>query len=127
MNKIAFVTGGSGFIAKYLIQRLLLEKFTIRVLVRPTSKIDHLVNHDVEIIEGDITIPESYSTSLEGINYIFNLAGVVTDWAPKKDYHDVHVTGVQNLLELAIKNNVRRLIHISTIDVMKKNDDQNGH
>ena len=50
----AFVTGGTGFIGANLIRLLLQQGYTVRALVRPTSRLDNLQGLEVEVVKGDL-------------------------------------------------------------------------
>lgn len=123
MKKVAFITGGSGFIGRYLVEKLLIEGYQLRLLIRNTSKVSHLKKSNVDLVTGDLTIPESYRSALNGVDVVINLAGVVTDWAELSRYHSVHVEGLQALLEASTAHQVKRFVHVSTIDVIEKRTD----
>ena len=118
MDKIAFVTGGTGFLGGYLVKKLIQRGFKVKVLVRDPAKF--LIKDSCEIIIGDIRNPELYVDKISDCNYVFHLAGVVTDWAPKKDYFQINVEGTRKLLEIFKNKKLERFLYISTIDVLDK-------
>lgn len=121
-GRVAFVTGANGFIGSNLVKRLVKEGYFVKALVRAPNRADTLKDlPNVELIIGDITNELTYNYALKGTDIVYNTAGVVTDWAPKKQYYDVHVLGLRKLLDAAVANKVRRFIHISTVAVLEKN------
>ena len=111
-----FVTGGTGFLGQSLIPLLIRKGDRVKVLVRSVSQ-SKINNPLIEKIVGDIRDRKTFENALSGVDKIYHLAGVVTDWAPKSLYENVHVQGTKNILEVAIANKVKKFIHISTVDV----------
>lgn len=113
-----FVTGATGFVGQYLIQSLAKQGEEIKVLVREGS--DHKLsrNKNMSVIYGDVRNSESFSNELEGVETIYHLAGVVTDWAPRSQYYEVHEKGTRNVVEAAINCGVKRIVYLSTVDVL---------
>ncbi|GAH69210.1 unnamed protein product, partial [marine sediment metagenome] len=64
----ALVTGGSGFTGGHLVKKLLDRNINVRVLARPTSKIDNLKKLGAEIIIGDITDKDSVFKAVKGMD-----------------------------------------------------------
>ena len=112
-----FVTGGTGFLGQSLISQLIRKGDRIKILVRPASQ-SKINNPLIEKIIGDIRDKKTFESALSGVDKIYHLAGVVTDWAPRSLYESVHIQGTKNILEAAIANKVKKLIHISTVDVL---------
>lgn len=115
-----FVTGGTGFVGKHLIKRLINEGHYVKILVRKNSDISGLDSKRIKLIIGDIVDLSSFVSEINGIDIIYHLAGVVTDWAPAKLFKLVHIQGTKNILEAAIKAKVKLFIHMSTLDVLQK-------
>lgn len=57
MSKIALITGGTGFLGKHLITKLIEMKYKIRVVARNETNLLMLKSEykDIEIIPGDIS------------------------------------------------------------------------
>ncbi len=53
------VTGASGFIGGHLVEKLVRDGHEVRALVRRTSNVSLLRNLGVELVYGDITVPET--------------------------------------------------------------------
>lgn len=115
-----FVTGATGFIGKNLIPELLQNNYSVTALVRTRSDFSFLKQLGIKVVIGDILEPSFYSSALSGATYAINLAGVVTDWAPVDRYAKVHISGLEFFLDECNKARVKKVIHISTIDVLDK-------
>ncbi len=112
------VTGGSGFLGSHLVDRLSALGENVRVLVRPTSNIEHLKKvKNVELMFGDLGDVRSLEKATAGIEYIFHCAALASDWGSWNDFYHVNVKCLHNLLNVLVNGNIKRLIHISTTDV----------
>ena len=87
------ITGGSGFIGKYLIKELLNHNFKISVLTRqgnPSIK-------DVEIIKGDITNFNTCFNAVKNVDAVFHNAAYATDYGNKKLIYNTNVNSTKNI------------------------------
>jgi len=123
MKKI-FITGGCGFIASHLIERLIAEGYDIRIydnLHRNAVQFTKVLDHPkVEFIKGDITIPQDLEAAMKGCDMVIHMAAI----AGVSSYHkfpaktvQVNLIGTFYVLEAMRKNNINRLIDMSTSEV----------
>lgn len=111
------VTGGTGFVGRHLIKRLLSEGHAVRCLVRQSStKIDRLREFDVEIVNGDITDADAITRAAEGCNAFYSLVGLLYE-PGGYSFRAVHSEGIKNVVRACKEKNIRRLIHISALGV----------
>lgn len=111
---IAFVTGGTGFIGSHLVEALINsdEYSEVRCLVRKNEKWLSGLNYSK--IAGDLNDLKALSKGLEGADVLFHIAGVVK--APKmKTFTQANVDATENLVRLAIRNNVKNLVILSSL------------
>ncbi len=110
------VTGATGFLGNWLVQRLLKENCQVRVLHRKNSKLAEQLPKDVEKFTGDILDTESLKLACKGQEAVFHLAGLI---AYKKSEYDrlfqVNVTGTENVLKAARDADVSRVLHLSSV------------
>ncbi len=71
----ALVTGGTGMVGNCIAQSLLARKHTVRALVRSLDKGKRLLPAGCELIEGDVTKPETLVAAVEGVDWVFHAAG----------------------------------------------------
>ena len=110
---IVSVTGASGHIGSNLIPQLLDKGYTVRALLRENG--EHLPK-SIEIFEGNILAPETLEPFIDGADYVVHLAAKISiDTRPTKDIYDINVTGTENVINLSLKHNIKRLVHFSTI------------
>jgi len=122
------VTGGAGFIGSHVVDRLVRDGHTVRVLDDLSSgQLRNLddVRTKIEFVHGDIRTRELIATAMRGIEFVIHLAA----WrsVPKSmndpwGYTDVNVLGTVNLLEAAAKQKVKRFVCISSSSVYGETD-----
>ena len=92
----AFITGSNGFLGTWLTQRLVGRGDFVRCLVRKNSDTWGLKGLDVEVVEGDVTAPQTLAPLMHGIDVVFHLAGVRR--ASERDaFFEVNSEGTRNV------------------------------
>lgn len=115
MTTRAFVTGGTGFVGANVVRSLLAAGYDVRVLVRPTSRLDNLNSLDVEIVRGDLNNPELY-TQMQHCQVLFHVAAHYSLWQADRDLLYRHnVMGTRNVLDAAHKAGIQRVIYTSSV------------
>lgn len=109
------VTGGTGFLGKRLVERLVSEGYPVRVLARKLSNIEPLKKLGVEIFFGDVADKESLYPVFKDIDVVIHAAAGTS--GSKKDSETGTIQGTRNVLELCENNNVNKLIYISSCSV----------
>ena len=117
---VALVTGGAGFIGSHLVEALLAEDISVRVVDNySTGRPENLthVSGKVEIIEADIAKSGSWQKSIQGADWVFHL-GALADIVPSiqrpEDYFLANVNGTFNVLEAARNAGVKRFIYAAS-------------
>lgn len=75
MGKRVFVTGGTGFIGRALIEALRARGDEVIALTRDASRARRRLGADVELIEGDPELGGEWQARLGGVDAVVNLAG----------------------------------------------------
>ncbi|MFW5701297.1 MAG: NAD-dependent epimerase/dehydratase family protein [Cyclobacteriaceae bacterium] len=119
------VTGGAGFVGSHVVEELLKNE-PVKVII-----IDNMIrgsyrnmesfikNPRVEFIEGDIRNLELMEKIISPSDYCFHLAALrITRCAGNPvEAHDVMVNAMFNLVELARKYNIKKIIYSSSASV----------
>ncbi len=114
------VTGGAGFIGSHTVDLMLEQGMRVRVLDNFSngSKNNLPDGHpDLEIIEGDITVPADVKEAMEGVNQCVHLAAQVSVVSSVEDASfsaQQNILGFVNIIEAIRKNNVSRLVYASS-------------
>jgi nucleoside-diphosphate-sugar epimerase len=122
-ERIAYVTGGTGFVGSHLVERLVREKYRVRALVRVTSDCSLLDAPGVELVRGDITDPpERLRVGMDGVTHVFHCAATIDEWAPLDRMVRVNVGGLRNVLEAVRDSKLDRFVHMSSAVVYGARD-----
>jgi UDP-N-acetylglucosamine 4,6-dehydratase/5-epimerase len=122
-NKKLLITGGTGSFGNAVLKRFLhTNHFSeIRVFSRDEKKQDDmrriLLNDKVKFYIGDVRDYRSIENAVAGVDYIFHAAALKQ--VPSCEFFPIeavktNVLGTENLLEAAIKNNVKKVVVLST-------------
>ena len=116
-NKIAFVTGGSGFVGRNLIPFLIEKGYTVRALARSENSAKKVLNLGAIPVMGDLENVEAISQGLQGCDSIFHLAASVDFFASIESLRQLHVVATQDLLKLAAAQGIRNFVYLSAASV----------
>ena len=116
------VTGGAGFIGSHLTSYLLSlgnEVVVLDNLLRG-NKIEKEVFNEITFIEGDVRDFDTVLEASKNCDYIYHLAAVLgVDIVADNPVEtmDTEVVGTRNVIQSALKNNVKKVIYASTSGV----------
>lgn len=105
------VTGGSGFVGKYVVSWLLERGLFIRTLVRSLQRVPFSFHANLELVQGDLKDEASLARAIEGAVAVAHLAADKYD--PRNAY-DVNVQGAVRLAAACEQVSVQRFINVST-------------
>lgn len=111
------VTGANGFVGSAVMRYLARLQISAIGLVRENSNLDNLQGVEGTLVRGDITDFASLLRAMEGVDAVVHTAAHVTDWDKRENFESINVIGTRNVLEAARQLGVRRLVHVSTVDV----------
>lgn len=111
-TKPVLVTGATGYVAGWLVKRLLEEGMTVHAAVRNPDKIEkhaHLdaiaaqTNGRIKYFASDLLKENSYAEAMEGCELVYHTASpfVMDVKDPQRDLIDPAVKGTQNVLDTA--------------------------
>lgn len=118
------VTGGTGFIGKYLVNSLLEKNYTVTIFDNFSNStkdsLKSLVSKGVKLIDGDITRPSEISNAMINQKIVIHLAAKISVSESIKnpsETFEVNVEGTKNILKACQKNNIKKLIVASSAAV----------
>ena len=116
----AIVTGGAGFIGSHLVDALLAENISVRVIDNySTGRPENLahVAGQVELVEADFAKSGSWQKLFQDTDWVFHL-GALADIVPSiqrpADYFQANVDGTFNVLEAAKNAGVKRFVYAAS-------------
>jgi len=112
------VTGATGFTGQALCKRLVDNGDTVTAFVRPTSRIDALVDWGVDCRAVELTDPVNVQNHFNGFDKVFHIAAAYrSEHSDKSEFWRVNVEGTRSMLDAAVDSGVGRFIHCSTVGV----------
>lgn len=125
------VTGATGHLGANLVRRLLADRESVRVLLRPGRDNGALAGLDVERVPGDLRDAESISCAVRGCTGIYHCAALVStiegSAAHQREVYDTNVRGTRNVLESAIRHGVRKVVVSGSLSATGYDPDQSSH
>ncbi|MCI0573521.1 MAG: NAD-dependent epimerase/dehydratase family protein [Myxococcaceae bacterium] len=107
------VTGGTGFLGKTLVPRLVAAGHHVRVISRSTPDGDALAG--AELVRGALEDRDSVRRALQGVEAVYHLAGRVSfDAKDARRLYELHVDSTRELLRDCREAGIRRFILAST-------------
>ena len=110
------VTGGTGFLGRHLVERLLAAGRSVTILGRTPAP--DLEKRGVRFIRASLDDATAVAAACTGIDTIFHVAAKVGVWGPYQEFFKTNVLGTRALLDGARTHGVRRFIHTSTPSVV---------
>jgi len=121
-NKVVLITGGTGSFGHAMTQELVMKNVQeIRIFSRDEKKQDDMRklfnNKKIRFYVGDIRDYSSIENAVQEVDYIFHAAALKQ--VPSCEFYPMeavktNILGVDNLLNAAIKVNVKKIICLST-------------
>lgn len=110
------VTGANGFLGSHVCRQLLDAGHAVRAFVRPTSTTTALAGLAVDQVTGDVTDRASLERAVEGVDSVIHAAADVSDWGRDVSTQmRVNVDGTRHVAQACLAQDVRRLVHVSSV------------
>ncbi|MEZ6068500.1 MAG: NAD-dependent epimerase/dehydratase family protein [Planctomycetaceae bacterium] len=112
----ALVTGGGGFLGRYIVEQLRARGEQVRVFAR--GAYPDLAELGVEVVRGDLTDAAAVSRACAGVDTVFHTAALPGVWGKWETYHQTNTVGTDHVLAGCVASGVRRLIYTSSPSVI---------
>ena len=120
----ALVTGGGGFLGRYIVEQLLARGDTVSILAR--GHYPGLAVRGVTCHQGELTDPGLAVAACDGVDAVFHVAAKADFWGHPDDFRRVNVTGTEVLLTASQAQGVGKFIYTSTPSVVFGGEDLCG-
>lgn len=121
VGRTCLVTGGSGYLGRALVRRLLEAGCTVRTLDVQTQGPDPRATHHV----ADLRDPGAIAEAFAGVDTVFHTAAIISvvgeDLAPpalRRFVYGVNVVGTENVVRAARAAGVTAFVHTSSFNVV---------
>ena len=92
----ALVTGGGGFLGRYIAEQLLQRGYEVTVLAR--GQYPELQALGMTLLRGDVTCADDVDTAVQGKDVVFHVAAMVGYWGRYQDFFNTNVNGTRNII-----------------------------
>jgi len=118
MSKLVTIYGGSGFVGRYITQRMARAGWRVRVAVRRPNEALFVKPYgavgQVEPVFCNIRDDASVAAVMQGADAVINCVGILSK-SGKNTFEAIHVDGAERIARIAAQQGVARLVHISAI------------
>lgn len=109
------VTGGTGFVGRFLVEQLIASGKQVRILLRPSKKTPNLPKGiAVEAAVCSLQDERGLRAAMRGVDEVFHLAGTERH-SSRAELQNVDIHGTQHLAAAAAQSDVRRILFLSHI------------
>jgi nucleoside-diphosphate-sugar epimerase len=112
----ALVTGATGLVGSYIVERLLADGWRVHALVRDASRAGPLSRLGVELQPGDVLDAGRFAAAARRADVVFHAAAVVTPRGGWKEFQRVNIDGTRHAVAAASRAGAR-LLHVSSVAV----------
>jgi nucleoside-diphosphate-sugar epimerase len=120
----SLVTGGGGFLGRYIVELLVARGEHVRSFSR--GRYVALDTLGVEQHTGDLRDAAAVAAACEGVEVVYHVAAVASIWGPWSHYYGINTVGTRNVIEACLLRGVRKLIYTSSPSVTFDGGDQCG-
>ncbi len=120
----ALVTGGGGFLGRYIVEQLVARGDRVRVFSR--QRYPELASLGVESLTGDLQDQPTVSAVCQEMDIVFHAAALPGIWGPWKLFHGVNTLGTQHVIDGCKQHGVGRLVFTSSPSVVYDGHDHLG-
>jgi dihydroflavonol-4-reductase len=115
MNGPVLVTGGTGFLGRAIVERMLGDGEPVKALARSEASARALGALGAEPVRGDVCDLEALSSAMRGCDIVYHAAGFnafcLSDPSPM---FEVNVEGSRTVVQAAARAGVRRVVYTSS-------------
>ena len=118
----ALVTGGCGFLGRYIVEQLLDRGDEVRVFCR--GNYPELTKIGAELFRADLQNIEDVIGACDGIDIVYHVAAKAGFWGDWDDFYATNVIGTENVIQACLFHNIQKLIFTSSPSVVFNNKAQ---
>lgn len=118
------VTGGTGFLGRRLVERLLAQRRSVAVLAR--HAVPELERAGVRFVQASLDDATAVAAACRGMETVYHVAAKVGVWGPYQAYFRTNVLGTRAIIGGCRSHGVRHLVYTSTPSVVYNGRDLAG-
>ncbi|MBD2491658.1 NAD-dependent epimerase/dehydratase family protein [Aulosira sp. FACHB-615] len=107
-----FVTGGSGFVGRCMIQMLRDRQEEVIALARSEQAAKQVTQLGAKAVRGDLLDEQAMTLGMQGCDIVFHIAGFLSIWGKYQAFYETNVIGTECTLAAAQAANVSCFVQI---------------
>ncbi len=116
MKKKILITGGGGFLGRFVARQLRDLNNDVTILGR--NRYPFMEKEGFKCIKADICHAESVTNALRGFDEVHHIASLTGISVIRDPFYRINVTGTENIINACKKNNIGKLIYTSSPSVV---------
>ena len=112
----ALVTGATGLVGSHIVERLLVDGWSVRALVRDPRPASWLGSAGAELARGDLSDAASLRTAIAGCDTVFHCAALISASGSWESFQRANIDGTRAVIDAAAAASAR-LVHTSSVAV----------
>tara|TARA_B100000575_G_scaffold287444_1_gene285812 strand:+ start:519 stop:1481 length:963 start_codon:yes stop_codon:yes gene_type:complete len=125
-GKNCLIFGGSGQIGRHLIRKLTKNDYKVIVVTRNIHQKGHIIKTQgnagyIDIVEANIFDEAKIKSLFERVDICINLIGILFE-KKKNSFKNIHTLFPSLLAKLSKQNNLKHLIHLSSLGINEATD-----
>jgi 2-alkyl-3-oxoalkanoate reductase len=120
----ALVTGGGGFLGRYVVEQLLARGDQVTVFAR--GAYPELEAMGVRLVRGDLADAAAVEAACAGMHVVYHVASKTGYWGPWEAFYQANVVGTHNVIAACHVHAVPKLVYTSTPSVVFSDQPHEG-
>jgi len=118
------VTGGGGFLGRYVVEQSLARGDEVTAFAR--SAYPDLEAMGVRLVRGDLADAAAVEAACAGLDVVYHVASMTGFWGSWDAFYQANVVGTRNVIAACRAHDVPRLVYTSTPSVVFGNEPHEG-
>jgi nucleoside-diphosphate-sugar epimerase len=114
-----FVTGGTGFLGRRVVQRLLVQGHAVRVLARNPDKAAAVKALGAEIVLGDLGNIDGFKAALAGCDCVVLVGARAISSGKWEEFVQENVLATERMIDEAAAAGARRIVYVSSLGIFE--------
>jgi nucleoside-diphosphate-sugar epimerase len=115
----AFVTGGTGFLGRRNVRRLLDRGDEVVMLARDAAKAEEFSARGARVVVGDLSDIDAFAGELRGCDVVYHAGARVVSHGDWDEFLKSTVTATEKLIDVSLAAGVKRFVHVSSLGIFE--------
>lgn len=112
----ALVTGGGGFLGRYIVEQLIAQGDEVTIFAR--GSYPEVEAAGATVVRGDLVDFTAVNRACANQEIVYHVASKAGYWGKWDDFYSTNVTGTENVIKACRENGINKLVYTSTPSVV---------